>query len=44
MAEAIRKHSLTQDIGVFQGLDCDCKLTWQKVVELEEKAFGASLL
>jgi len=44
IAEAIRKHSLTQDIGVFQGLDCDCKLIWQKVVELEEKAFGAPLL
>ncbi|HWQ18842.1 MAG TPA: archaeosine biosynthesis radical SAM protein RaSEA [Methanotrichaceae archaeon] len=44
IADAIRKHSLTQDIGVFQGLDCDCKLTWQKVVELEEKAFGVPLL
>lgn len=44
VAEAIRKHALTQDTDVFQGLDCSCMATWAKVLDLEESAFGAPLV
>lgn len=44
VAEAIRKHALTQDTEVFQGLDCSCRATWAKVLDLEERAFGAPLV
>jgi radical SAM enzyme (TIGR01210 family) len=43
-AEAIRKYSLTQDISVFDGLACDCRLQWEKVLELEGWTFGAPLI
>ena len=43
VARAIREHALTQDAGVFEGLDCRCKAAWEKVVELEDFAFGAPL-
>lgn len=43
VAEAIRRHALTQDRGLFDGLDCGCRAAWRKVVELEERAFGAPL-
>jgi len=42
-AEAIRKYSLTQESGIFDGLDCQCKNAWRKIVLLEERAFGSSL-
>lgn len=44
IAEAIRKHALTQDRGAFDGIDCDCKSVWKRAVELEEEAFGAPLI
>ncbi len=44
IAEAIREHALTQDPGVFEHLDCGCKSAWEKVVELEDLAFGAPLV
>jgi radical SAM enzyme (TIGR01210 family) len=44
IAEAIREHALSQDIGVFEGLDCSCKAAWRKVIELEDSAFGAPLI
>lgn len=43
IAEAIRKHALTQDLSVFEGLDCECKKSWQKAMELEEHSFGSPL-
>jgi radical SAM enzyme (TIGR01210 family) len=43
IAEAIRNHALTQDPDVFEGLDCECKRTWQKVLELEDASFGSTL-
>lgn len=44
VAEAIRIFSVTQDTGVFNNLDCDCKELWKKVVELEDLSFGAPLV
>lgn len=43
VAEAIRKHALTQDLGLFEDLDCECKRSWQKALELEETSFGSVL-
>jgi len=43
-ADAIRKYSMTQDISVFDGLRCDCRLRWEKVLELEGWTFGAPLI
>ena len=43
-ADAIRKYSLTQDITVFDGLHCDCKALWEKVIELEQWTFGSPLI
>jgi len=44
VAEAIRIFSLTQDTGVFNGLDCECRELWKKVIELENVTFGAPLV
>ncbi len=44
VAEAIRFFSLTQDTGVFDNLDCECRELWKKVVELEELTFGAPII
>jgi radical SAM enzyme (TIGR01210 family) len=43
-ADAIRKYSNTQDIKALDGLDCDCRLAWEKVLELEGRTFGAPLI
>lgn len=43
IAEAIRKHAITQDLSVFEGLDCSCRTAWQKVMHLEEESFGSVL-
>ncbi len=44
VAEAIRIFSLTQDTGIFDNLDCECRELWRKVVELEELTFGAPIV
>ncbi len=44
IAKAIRSHDLTQDPGIFEDLECRCKATWQKIVELEEQTFGTPLV
>ena len=44
VAEAIRSFSLSQDTGVFDNLDCECRELWKKVVELEDYTFGAPLV
>ena len=44
IAKAIRSHDLTQDPGIFDDLDCNCKVAWQKIVELEEQTFGTPLV
>lgn len=43
-ADAIRKYSLTQDVSVFDGLDCDCKALWEKELELGQWTFGSPLV
>ncbi len=43
-ADAIRKYSITQDLSSFDGLNCDCRLLWEKVLELEGWTFGAPLV
>ncbi|HON36862.1 MAG TPA: archaeosine biosynthesis radical SAM protein RaSEA [Methanothrix sp.] len=43
LAEAIRKHDLTQDVSIFNDLNCQCKKAWQKLLELEEESFGNPL-
>jgi len=43
LAEAIRKHDLTQDARSFDDLHCQCKEAWQKLMELEEQSFGTPL-
>lgn len=44
IANAIRGHDLTQDPAIFEELDCKCKVSWQKMVELEDQAFGTTLV
>lgn len=44
IAKAIRSHDLTQDVSIFDSLDCKCKVAWQKVMELEELTFGTPLV
>ncbi|MCX9010048.1 MAG: archaeosine biosynthesis radical SAM protein RaSEA [Candidatus Methanoperedens sp.] len=44
VAEAIRVFSLTQDTGVFEKLDCECRELWRQVVELEDFTFGAPVI
>ncbi len=44
VAEGIRSFSLSQDAGVFDNLDCECRELWKKVIELEDNTFGAPLV
>jgi radical SAM enzyme (TIGR01210 family) len=44
IAKAIRSHDLTQDLAIFNDLDCKCKTAWQIVVALEEQTFGTPLM
>lgn len=41
VSDAIREFSLTQDATVLERLDCNCRELFRKVIELEDKAFGA---
>ena len=43
-AQALHDFSITQDINVFSGLDCECYFLWEKVVELEDHTFGSFLV
>ncbi len=44
VAQAIRDFSITQDIEALSWLDCECYSLWEKVVELEDYAFGSFLV
>lgn len=44
VAQAIVHHATSQDVSVFDELNCSCKSTWEKVVELEEVAFATPLI
>jgi len=43
-ASAIRKFSLEQDQSIFDDLHCDCRMAWEKVLDLEEQSFGTPLI
>lgn len=40
---AIREFSLSQDLSVFDGLDCECKEKWKDILELEGFGFDNGL-
>lgn len=44
VADAIRMFSVTQDISVFDRVDCECKDLWENVLELDEHTFGSAIL
>jgi len=39
--QAIKEFSLTQDIGVFDALDCSCKEKWRDQLSLESLSYGS---
>lgn len=41
VADAIRLFSLTQDLSCLEHLSCDCKVLWEKVLELDDHSFGS---
>lgn len=43
-ADAIRRYSATQDIAALDGLSCDCRMAWEKTLELEGWTFGSPLI
>lgn len=44
VAEAIRVHALSQDVGPFDKLNCDCIAAWRELMEQEEHSFGTPLV
>ena len=44
VAEAIRIFSVTQDTGIFNGLECECRELWKKVVQFEDLTFGSPIM
>lgn len=44
VADAIRKFSITQDVGDFDELTCDCKELWKKVLELDDLTYGSAIM
>lgn len=38
--EAIRRFSLEQDLSLFEGIDCKCRLLWEDLLDLEMYSFG----
>ncbi|MDY6865725.1 MAG: archaeosine biosynthesis radical SAM protein RaSEA [Halobacteriota archaeon] len=43
VSDAIKQFSLTQDVAFLERLDCDCRKLYRKVIELEDRAFGAAM-
>lgn len=44
IADVIREFSLTQDTGVLDKADCECKGLWKTVLELDERSFGSPIM
>jgi radical SAM enzyme (TIGR01210 family) len=44
VAEAIRKHALSQDRALFGELSCDCQVAWKKLQDLEDRTFGSPII
>jgi archaeosine synthase beta-subunit len=43
VADAIRKHALSQDVTIFESLGCRCMTTWRRILDLEEQAFSCTI-
>ncbi len=44
VADAIRAFSLSQNLRDLEGLECDCKHLWEKVLVLDDVSFGSPVL
>ncbi|ABE51079.1 archaeosine biosynthesis radical SAM protein RaSEA [Methanococcoides burtonii] len=44
VSDAVHLFSRTQDLKVLEGLTCDCKQTWTKVLELDDFTYGSPIL
>ncbi len=44
VADAIRAFSLSQDLHDLEGLECDCRYLWEKVLVLGDLSFGSPVL
>lgn len=44
VADAIRAFSLSQDLHDLEGLECDCRHMWEKVLVLDDLSFGSPIL
>jgi radical SAM enzyme (TIGR01210 family) len=43
VAEAIRRHNLSQDPAIFDSLNCDCREAWRRLLSLEGGAHGRAI-
>ena len=43
LTKRVKKFSATQDVSLLEGLDCNCKNTWEETLELEKWVIGAPL-
>jgi hypothetical protein len=44
VADAIKTFSLSQDLNDLEGLQCDCRHLWEKVLQLDDLTFGSPIL
>lgn len=44
VADAIRAFSMSQNLQDLEGLECDCKHLWEKVLVLDDVSFGSPVL
>ena len=44
VAQVLRDFSLSQDLAILSDVDCHCYPLWEKVMELEDNAYGSYLV
>ncbi|WP_135606359.1 archaeosine biosynthesis radical SAM protein RaSEA [Methanococcoides sp. NM1] len=44
VSDAVHLYSRTQDLSVLEGLNCECKELWKKVLELDGLTYGSPIL
>lgn len=44
VSDAVHLFSRTQDLSVLEGLNCECKELWKKVLELDNLTYGSPIL
>ena len=44
VAQVLRDFSLSQDLDILSDVDCQCYSLWEKVMELEDNAYGSYLV